>query len=101
MLGTRLTALILAALSIPALRAQDKTATANPSSPLQSLHDLKERPPVGEPIADPPITLPPVMHLCIAHCFPIMWDKGHYVQFGPENTGIYTVESFTRESFIL
>ena len=101
MLGTRLTALILAALSVTTLRAQDKTATANASSGAFT-SQIKPRPPIGEPqIADSPVKLPPVIHLCIARCFPVMWDKGHYVNFGPENTSIYTIESFTRESIIL
>jgi hypothetical protein len=97
MLGTRITALILAALSVTALRAQDNTATPN-QHPVAT--HIQPRPEITL-AADPPVQLPPVMHLCLGHCFPVMWDKGHYVQFGPENTGIYTVESFTRESFIL
>lgn len=95
--GTRLTALILAALSVTALRAQDNAATPN-QHPVAT--HIQPRPPLPV-LKDPPVQLPPVMHLCMGHCFPILWDKGHYVQFGPENTGIYTVESFTRESFIL
>ena len=99
--GTRLTALILAALSITALRAQDTTATANQSSSGRPSHtSAGPRPPVGEmKIADP--KLPPVIHICMAHCGPLMWDKGHYINFGPENTSIYTVESFTRDSVII
>jgi hypothetical protein len=97
MLGTRLTALILAALSITALRAQDNTAIPNQSP---TVTHIMPRPEILD-VPDPPVQLPPVMHLCMGHCFPVMWDKGHYVQFGPANTGIYTVESFTRESFIL
>ena len=100
MLGTRITALILAALSIPALRAQVKTATAHQSSTGPSVGFGGPRPelPVA---ADPPMRVPPVIHICIARCAPLMWDKDHYVNFGPENTSIYTVESFTRESIIL
>jgi hypothetical protein len=44
---------------------------------------------------------PSVIHLCIAHCFPIVSESGHYVNHGPQNTSIYTVESFTRDSFIM
>ena len=98
--GTRITALILAALSITVLRAQDKTATANQPSGRPPHTSAGFRPPVGElKIAEP--TLPPVIHICMAHCGPLMWDNGHYINFGPENTSIYTVESFTRESVII
>jgi len=44
---------------------------------------------------------PSIMHLCIAHCFPIVWESGHYVNRGPQNTSVYTVDSFTRGSFIM
>jgi hypothetical protein len=97
MLGTRLTALILAALSITALRAQDNTAAAN-HSPGGPAHKFEARPRIDVPNIEIP---PPVMHLCIARCFPIVWDKDHYINFGPENTSIYTVERFTRNSIIM
>lgn len=94
--GKRLTALILAAFSITALRAQDTAATATPSSHTSA----GPRPPVGEmKIAAP--KLPPVIHICMAHCGPLMWDHGHYINFGPENTSIYTIKSFTRKSVII
>lgn len=98
--GTRITALILAALSITVLRAQDKTATANQPSGRPPHTSAGFRPPVGElKIAEP--TLPPVIHICMAHCGPLMWDNGHYINFGPENTSIYTVQSFTHDAVII
>jgi Sel1 repeat len=97
MLGTRVTALILAALSATTLRAQDKTASANQSLN-GAAHQYAARPVISVPNVVIP---PPVMHLCIARCFPIVWDKDHYINFGPENTSIYTVERFTRDSIIM
>jgi hypothetical protein len=100
--GSRLIALILAAFSITALRAQDTTATANQSSGRPAHISAGPRPPiVGLKITESEIRVPPVIHICIARCAPLMWDKDHYVNFGPENTSIYTVESFTRESIIM
>lgn len=47
-------------------------------------------------------TLPPkVMHICIAHCIVLTWENGHYVNYAPTITSVYTVESFTRDSVIL
>jgi hypothetical protein len=98
--GTRLMALLLAAFSITVLRAQDTTPAANQPSGRPSHTSAGFRPPVGElKIAAP--KLPPVIHICMAHCGPLIWDNGHYINFGPENTSIYTVESFTRDSVII
>ncbi|WP_263374492.1 tetratricopeptide repeat protein [Granulicella aggregans] len=97
--GTRLAALILAAFSITALGAQDTTATANQPSGRPAHVSAGPRPPLVFQTEEPEV--PPVMHLCIARCFPIMWDKDHYINFGPENTSIYTVERFTRESIVM
>lgn len=44
---------------------------------------------------------PDVIHVCIAHCGALVWESGHYVNHGGQNTSIYTVESFTRDSFVM
>jgi hypothetical protein len=94
--GKRITAFMLAALSISALRMQSQSIT--PASSPSSGPLLTRRPTLGEPA---PQTLPPVMHLCIAHCFAIRWENGHYVNFAPQITSIYTVDSFTRGSLVM
>ena len=48
-----------------------------------------------------PASLPPVMHICMAHCTVLTWENGHYVNYGPQNTSVYTVESFRPDSVIL
>ena len=47
------------------------------------------------------VTPPSIIHICIAHCFSLVWEDGHYVNSTSQNKSIYTVESFTRQSVIL
>ena len=47
------------------------------------------------------LTPPALMHVCIAHCFPLRWGNGNYTLVGPSNTSVYTVESFTRDAIVM
>ncbi len=99
MKAARLTAIALAVISASVLHAQDNTAApSGRSAPLQ----LKERPEQPAPAVEFNAQNPPqVMHLCLAHCFPIRWENGRYINADPRRTSIYTIESFTRESLVL
>jgi hypothetical protein len=54
---------------------------------------------------DMQISLPSVMHLCIANCFTLHLEDGHYVGYNPDGVrspgSIWTVEKFTPQSVII
>lgn len=54
---------------------------------------------IGKDLEGPPS----VMHWCALNCFTLNWEDGHYVAMdnGQLHPGVWTVESFTRESVLM
>lgn len=102
MKGNRLATLALAMMSIPALLAKESLATPSSGSAPAATLSFSQRPDLAVGGAEYSARNPPLtMHMCIAHCFSLRWENGHYIRKDPYNTSIYTIDSFTRESVVL
>ena len=81
-----LTTVILTALCVSVLPAQDK-------APIP----FKTRPALVEPVP----SVPKTMHFCAAHCTTLIWDKDHFTNASDPGGSVWTVESFTRQSAVI
>ena len=47
------------------------------------------------------VPLPPLMHICIAHCTVLTLENGRYVLATPQILSVYVVEKFTQDSIVM